>query len=319
MRDFRFAIAIAAGGFLFGCPGGGHNSGAGDLGAGGTGESMDAGGTSGNDAGGGGARGDIDFGLDVVASGSGGDDAADATSESTGAVDGSTGDTGLDQASSPRTAVKVFMIGGTTSDHLPMTTRGAPIIRQMGVSENLTIDYTTDVSLINDANLAKYQVFLQMNMYPFDLNAQEQASLQKFIEQGKGWFGVHAAGCAQPNWAWFESFLGGVTWVSHANLRSGTLIFEDRTHPATKNMPASIVISDEWYQFSASPRPNVHVLAKADEHTYSPYDPNGDHPMMWTNPTYPKMIYLSIGHDARDWDNPTFVTLVHDALMWTIQ
>lgn len=299
MRDFRSGIVIAAGGWLLGCSSGGQSSGASNLDAARTGGSTDVGQSLANDS-----------GPEAAGSGTGGATATDA---------GSPDDAGLDQASRPPTAVKVLMIGGTTGDHLPMTTRGVPVIRQMAMTENFTVDYSTDVTLINDTNLAKYQVFLQMNLYPFDLNAQEQASLQKFVEQGKGWFGVHAAGCAQPNWAWFKNFLGGVTWVSHANFRSGTLIFEDRAHPATKNMPASTVISDEWYQFSASPRPNVHVLAKADEHTYSPYDPNGDHPMMWTNPAYPKMIYLSIGHDPADWANPTFVTLVHDALMWAMQ
>lgn len=220
---------------------------------------------------------------------------------------------GLSVAQAP---FKVLMIEGTTADHTPTSDASKPVLMAMAAANNFTIDFSSDHTLINDANLAKYQVFLQMNLYPFDLSPSEQAAFQKFVESGKGWVGVHASGCANNGWPWYAKFLGDVTWMNHANLRDGNLIFEDRNHPITANMPASLIIKDEWYQFSKSPRAKVRVLAKADEKNYSPYNANGDHPIVWVLSDYARAVYISIGHDPNDWKVPDYVTLIHDAILW---
>jgi type 1 glutamine amidotransferase len=211
---------------------------------------------------------------------------------------------------------RVLVIQGTTSDHTPTSNAARPVLTKMAADNGFTIDFSSDHGLINDANLAKYQVFLQLNLYPFDLTASERAAFQKFVESGKGWVGVHASGCANNAWPWYSKFMGDITFSGHANLRDGNLIFEDRTHPVTRNMPASLTIKDEWYQFSKSPRPNVKVLAKADEKNYSPYNANGDHPIVWVMPEYKRAVYVSIGHDPGDWQVANYVALIHDAILW---
>ncbi|MDB5106338.1 MAG: ThuA protein [Fibrobacteres bacterium] len=211
---------------------------------------------------------------------------------------------------------KVLMIQGTTSDHTPTSDAAKPILTAMAAANGFTIDFSSDHGLLNDATLAQYQVLLQMNLYPFDLTASERTAFQKFVESGKGWVGVHAAGCANNAWPWFARFLGDVTWVSHAELREGTLLFEDRGHPVTRNMPVSIVLKDEWYQFSKSPRARVRVLAKADEKNYSPNNADGDHPLVWILPDLARGAYVSIGHDPGDWRIAAYVDLVRDAILW---
>jgi type 1 glutamine amidotransferase len=198
------------------------------------------------------------------------------------------------------------------------------VMAKMAADNNFTVDFTTDTSLINDANLAKYQVFFQMELAPFEMSPGAQKAFEKFIGQKKGWVGIHAAGLVRPDWfpqgepywQWYEDFFGGVRYVIHPALQNGTLKFEDRAHPATKNMPASAQFKDEWYEFSASPRPNVHVLATADEKSYTQVTPMGDHPLVWTNQKFPRMIYIGVGHDVSDWSNSTYLALVHDAVMW---
>lgn len=214
-----------------------------------------------------------------------------------------------------QTPFRVFVIAGTSADHSPMSTAGRPVLEKMGASNGFTIDFTTDKGLVNDANLAKYQVFMQLNLYPFDLGGPQRAALEKFVRQGKGWLGIHAAGCAQPDWAWFSELLGDITWVSHANFRNGAVAVEDREHPISRNLPASFRINDEWYVFSKSPRPKVKVLAKADGTGNASYD-NGDHPMLWTSPLYQRAAYCSIGHDPADWSHSDYLALIRDALLW---
>jgi type 1 glutamine amidotransferase len=83
-----------------------------------------------------------------------------------------------------------------------------------------------------------------------------------------------------------------------------------------KNLPSSFTLYDEWYEFDKSPRPNVHVLATADETSYKPNKPMGDHPMIWTNPSYDRAIYIGIGHDTTACTDPNFTILMRDAILW---
>ena len=81
-------------------------------------------------------------------------------------------------------------------------------------------------------------------------------------------------------------------------------------------MPARFQILDEWYEWSKNPRPSVRVLGTADEQTYRQVRPMGDHPMIWACETYQRALYISIGHDASDWNNASYKTLIRDALLW---
>jgi len=218
---------------------------------------------------------------------------------------------------------KVFTICSTAKDHLVMIAAARPFLEKMASDNNFDIDITTDTSLVNDNNLKKYQVFLQLHEAPFDMSYAQQNAIRHFIEQGKGWVGIHAAGLTgtqfHPNdvyWQWFEDYFGGVTYSPHPKFQKGTVIMEDRTHPATRNMPERFEISDEWYEFNKSPRPNVHVLGVADESSYHQNIVMGDHPIIWTNPKYRRMIYIGVGHDSSVCSNPAWAILVRDAILW---
>ncbi len=210
---------------------------------------------------------------------------------------------------------KVLVVySASDGGHSPMSVAGKPVFEKLATTGGYTVDFTSDRTTLNDANLAKYPVLVLLNAFPFDLTAAQQQAIQKYVEAGNGWIGIHATGCAQASWPWYVKLLGDVTWVTHANLRDGTLLFEDRTHAITKNMPASITLKEEWYQFSKSPRANVRVLAKAGPTGNAGYDNGTDHPMVWCNLTYPKAVYISPGHDPSDWANPAYVNLVRDAI-----
>ena len=223
-----------------------------------------------------------------------------------------------------RPTFNVLVVTSRAKDHSKMMAAAAPMLKMMATDNHFDVDITDDDTVINDANLARYQVFVQLQEVPFDMTPPEQAALQKFIEQGHGWVGIHAAGLTGQKflgrgatyWSWFETFLGGVIYSPHPAYQKGTLVIEDRNHPVTRNLPEKMMISDEWYEFNESPRPRVHVLAHADESTYKQNKPMGDHPMIWINENYRRMVYIAIGHDASLCVNRDFEVLVRDAILW---
>lgn len=218
----------------------------------------------------------------------------------------------------------VLVVTSRVADHRKMMTAAIPMLQKMGADHNFKIDITDDTSKISDENLKNYQVFVMLQLAPFDMSCAQQDALQKFAERGGGWVGIHAAGLTGKEflapktkyWQWFESFMGDVIYSPHPAYQHGTVIIEDQNSPITKGLPAKMEIADEWYEFDKSPRANVHVIATADESTYKQNKPMGDHPIIWTNPKYRRMVYIGIGHDAYLCYNPDYIKLLHNSIEW---
>src|SRR5579871_716893 len=140
---------------------------------------------------------------------------------------------------------KALIVASKAKDHLQMSASARPFFARMAAENRFEVDFTDDTETINEENLRRYQVFVMLHLAPFDMTSPQQQALQGFIESGRGWVGIHAAGLAgkqfvgsgAPYWQWFEDFLGGVTYSPHPAYQKGTLLIEDRAHPATRNLP----------------------------------------------------------------------------------
>jgi uncharacterized protein len=353
-RSSAFTAALSCLGIVAGCSSaasdtstatGGSSSAGASAGA----APSSAGSSAGADASSAGAGGSVSGGASGVAGGgaggvtagaggtatAGGAGGALAGGGSAGAAGGAAGNAGMAGAAGAADgSFKVFMIASTAPEHTPMSNAAIPVMQTIGAANHFTVDSTSDPSLMTDENLAKYQVFVQMQLGSFEMPPTAQAALQKFIESGKGWVGVHAAGLTRIQfiedkegkiigdlkyWPWYTSFVGGdenFVWSIHPQEQMGTLKIENRTFPATKNLPASFKLTDEWYEWKENPRANVTVLGTADETTYTPVNRQGDHPIIWSNPKYPHTVYIGVGHDKSSLTNQNYLTLLRDSVLY---
>src|SRR6201996_4153961 len=151
----------------------------------------------------------------------------------------------LCQAGAVAQSFRVLVVASKAHDHLKMIAAARPFFEKMAAENNFELDFTDDTSQINSANLAHYQVFVMLHLAPFDMSPAQQAALQQFVEQGKGWVGIHAAGLTGKEflakdshyWQWFEDFMGGITYSPHPAYQHATLVVEDHSHPATRHLP----------------------------------------------------------------------------------
>jgi type 1 glutamine amidotransferase len=217
-----------------------------------------------------------------------------------------------------------LVAASAVADHAEMIDASFAFFEQMAQENYFSVRITRDADEIHPENLKNYQVFVMLHLAPFDMTLAQQTALQQFIEEGKGWVGIHGAGltgkqflgAGTPYWQWFEDFLGGVTYTTHPAYQTGTLRIEDGDHPVTRNLPPFFAMSDEWYEFNESPRGRVRVLACADESTYRQVQPMGDHPLVWINEQYRRAVYIGVGHDSTALANPAYAVLVRDAVLW---
>ena len=222
---------------------------------------------------------------------------------------------------------QVLVLATVAADHRDMTAAAPAFFEQMAAENGFAVTFGNERSEITEETLADVQVVVVLNVAPFDFSQEQQTAIQTFVERGGGYVGIHGAGLTgrdfmspeTPYWQWFEDLLGGVTYSPHPHYQTGTLVIEDKAHPVTQNLPDSFAIADEWYEFDHSPRGQVRILATADESSYKPNKPMGDHPMVWVNETYRRAVYIALGHDSTALVNPAFATLLRDSILWAAE
>lgn len=222
---------------------------------------------------------------------------------------------------------RVVAIAEKGGIHLPFVQAAKVWLDDLAAKDGFAVDYIEDTTPIDDAFLAKYKLFIQLNYPPYAWTPAAQAAFIKYIEQGKGgWIGFHHATLlgefdGYQIWPWFSHFMGGIRFTAYIpTFADGTVTVEDRSHPAMQGVPNPFVIEkEEWYTWDKSPRPNVHVLASVDEKTYTPDTKikMGDHPVIWTNEHYKaRNIYIFMGHHPELFQNPAFTTIFKNAIFW---
>jgi uncharacterized protein len=211
--------------------------------------------------------------------------------------------------------------------HKPFVDAAKIWLAKLASENTFRVDYIEDTQKIDDAFLAKYNLFIQLNYTPYNWTGTAQAAFIKYIEQGKGgWIGFHHATLlgefdGTQMWPWFHDFMGGIRFKNYiATFVDGAVTVEDKNHPAMKGIASPFVIKkEEWYTYDASPRPNVHVLASVDENTYWPTTDlmMGDHPVIWTNEHMKaRNIYIFMGHHPELFENKSFTQIFTNSIFW---
>src|SRR3954451_24718547 len=94
------------------------------------------------------------------------------------------------------------------------------------------------------------------------LSATGRRALLRFVRDGGGFVGTHAAADTFPTWPGYVRLLG-TTFSRHDPLGPGRVIVTDRRSSITGPLPVSFATVDEFYRFRSKPK-GAHVLLAAD-------------------------------------------------------
>lgn len=222
---------------------------------------------------------------------------------------------------------KLVVLAEAGGIHRPFVDAAKLWLDTQAAGNHFSVDYIQDTGKIDDAFLSRYQGFIQLDYPPYGWTPTAMAAFTKYIEEGRGgWIGFHHATLlgefdGYPMWPWFSQFMGGIRFTDYIpKFATATVVVEDPSHPVMKDVGKLFVVDqEEWYTYDKSPRPNVHVLARVDEATYSPDTRTkmGDHPVVWTNEHYKaRNVYIFMGHHSELFQNPAFTTLFRNSILW---
>ena len=197
---------------------------------------------------------------------------------------------------------------------------GVALVRKIGAEQGFAVDATEDATAFNDANLRHYRAIVFMSTTGDVLDAVQQDALERYIQAGGGWVGVHSATDTEYDWPWYGK-LAGAWFKSHPlnpNVRSATFRVRDKSHVSTAGFPDTLVREDEFYNYKYI-NPDLHVLIEIDEKSYQG-GANGDHhPMSWYH-LYDggRAWYTNMGHTEATYSEPLFIRHLAGGITWAM-
>ena len=87
------------------------------------------------------------------------------------------------QAGADAQSFRVLVVASKAHDHQKMIAAARPFFEKMALDESFQLDFSDDTSQINPVNLAHYQVFVMLQLAPFDMSYAQQDALQRARER----------------------------------------------------------------------------------------------------------------------------------------
>ena len=207
----------------------------------------------------------------------------------------------------------------------------------LALSNDWDVHFSENGAVFTPAILQRFAVVVWSNATGPALNSSQQQAFKEYLINGGGFVGIHAAGDAShAAWPWYQQQVIRADFTGHPVLpqfQTGTVITEDRRHPAMAHMPQQWQHEEEWYCFAASPRDRVDVLARLDEEginmfTLASRDSlalgdlamGADHPIIWSHKLGTgRVFYSALGHRAEVYSDVRLQTMMEQAVVWAGQ
>ncbi|WP_432708168.1 ThuA domain-containing protein [Pedobacter sp.] len=186
---------------------------------------------------------------------------------------------------------------------------GKAAILKLGQENGFDVDTTTNAGKFTKENLNQYAAVVFLNTTGDVLNNEQQQAFEQFINNGRGFVGVHAATDTEYDWPWYGNLVGAY-FSDHPKQQEATLRILNPNTIATKHLPAEWKRKDEWYNFKWMTKDPVNVLISIDESSYDAGKGKmgNNHPMAWYRDfDGGRSFYTELGHTDESYADPLYL------------
>ena len=204
---------------------------------------------------------------------------------------------------------KVLVFSKTEGFRHSSIEAGIAAIEQLGAANGFTVVATEDASVFNEDYLKDFHVITFLNTTGDVLDPVQQVQMERFIQAGGGFVGVHSATDTEYGWPWYGK-LAGAYFESHPlnpNVQEAEVSVVTTAHQSTDSLPAAWTTADEWYNYKAI-NPDNRVLMTVDETTYTEGTNGPNHPIAWFKDfDGGRSFYTGMGHTPEQFEDPLFL------------
>ncbi len=212
---------------------------------------------------------------------------------------------------------KVLIFSKTNGYRHASIAAGIVAIKKLGSENGFDVDATEDSTAFNTANLKNYATLIFLSSTGTVFGPNEEKALQEYIHHGGSYVGIHAATDCEYKWPWYGQMVGAY-FKSHPKQQQAKLLVVNKNHPSTKSLPDTWERFDEWYNFRDM-NPNVTVLIKIDETSYTGGENGANHPMCWYHEFEGgRVFYTELGHTDESYSDPNYLNHILGGIEWAM-
>lgn len=206
--------------------------------------------------------------------------------------------------SAPR-RLEILFLGHNSQHH--NSQQLADIMSKEYFKKGINISYSTDPGDLNDKTLSLYDGLIVYANYDTISASQEQALLQ-FVRSGKGFIPIHCASWCFRNSPEVVDLIGG-QFKTHG-YDSFPSIITRKDHVITKDIEP-FTTTDETYVHDKLSNSIEVLMQRKEKDRLEPYT--------WIrNYGKGRVFYTAYGHDEHTFNNPQFLKLVQNGILWAV-
>ncbi|NND09296.1 MAG: PKD domain-containing protein [Saprospiraceae bacterium] len=212
---------------------------------------------------------------------------------------------------------KVLVFSKTAGYRHASIESGKQALQALAQENGFDVDTTEDAGRFTTRQLKQYSAIIFLNTTRNCLNDQQQLAMQRYIQAGGGFVGIHAAADTEYDWPWYGRLVGAYFngHPNDPNVREAIIENKATDHPCCAHLPKEWNRSDEWYNYRDI-QPDLQVLLNLDESSYEGGTNGKEHPIAWYHDfDGGRAFYTGSGHTSETFQEPPF--LKH--LLWGIK
>ena len=223
--------------------------------------------------------------------------------------------TPLTLAETQEKLVRVLVFSKTAGYRHDSIKNGVDALRRMAQQQAWDFIHTEDSTFFTDSDLEKFDAVIFLNTSDNVLDDEQQAAFERYIQNGGGFVGVHAATDTEYDWPWFNQLVGGY-FADHPKVQPAEIDVLIDDHPSTEHLPERWARTDEWYNFKDM-NDDVNVLLNLDETTYKGGKMGEDHPVAWYHEfDGGRSWYTAGGHTKESYSEREFLQHIEGGIRW---
>jgi hypothetical protein len=220
---------------------------------------------------------------------------------------------------------KALLVTTTRGWHHESQHAGVLAVQQLGVRNFFDVVMFEDPNGFTDKYLEQFQVIIFLHTTGDIFDSTQQKVMERFIQSGKGFVGIHSASDTEYDWEWYTKLVGRMFYI-HPAIQTARIDVIDSDFPGMQSFANTKYWTDELYEFGPEKVTNLHYLLSIDETSYNPKATWSNkagvgmgkfHPVAWYhNFDGGRSFYTALGHLPVIFSDPTYLQHLTAGIIW---
>ncbi|MGK2861486.1 MAG: ThuA domain-containing protein [Chitinophagaceae bacterium] len=220
---------------------------------------------------------------------------------------------------------KALVVTTTKGWHHESLHSGVVAIKEMGFQNFFDVVLFENPNGFTDKYLEQFQVVIFLNTTGDIFDTAQQKVMERFVQSGKGFVGIHSASDTEYDWEWYTKLVGRMFHI-HPAIQTARVNIIDASFPGLQGFANNKLWTDEWYEFGPEKISGLNTIMAVDESSYNPKVQWGEkktvgmgkmHPVAWYhNYDGGRSFYTALGHIPAIFSDPVFLNHLYAGIYW---